>query len=89
MPPRPEAGALAASGRWGAATASVNWCELDYDMVVWCCEFFNALSSLSILLVGVLGLALHRRALERRFAVAFGAVAMVGAGSVGFDFESP
>lgn len=84
MPPRLEAGAFHADGWWGEVTSSVNWCELDYDVTVLVCEFFNTLSSAAIMLVGIIGLVLHGRQLETRFAVAFTAVMMVGAGSIGF-----
>jgi dihydroceramidase len=84
MPPRLEAGAFHEQGWWGEVTSSVNWCELDYDVTKFICEFCNTLSSAAILLVGLVGLALHFRALERRFAVAFAAVMAVGAGSIGF-----
>lgn len=84
MPPRLEAGAFHAQGWWGEVTSSVNWCELDYDVTVFICEFFNTLSSAAIMLVGIIGLAVHGRQLETRFAVAFTAIAVVGAGSIGF-----
>lgn len=84
MPPRLEAGAFHAQGWWGEVTSSVNWCELDYDVTVFICEFFNTLSSAAIMLVGIVGLAVHGGQLETRFAVAFTAVAVVGAGSIGF-----
>lgn len=84
MPPRVEQGAHAAAGWWGPPTSSVNWCELDYDVTELIAECANTVSSLAILLVGLVGLALHWRTMELRFSAAFGAIALVGAGSVGF-----
>ncbi len=71
-------------GFWGPPTSSIDWCETNYEHSRYVCEFYNALSSLALLLAGVLGIALHRSTLERRFLVAFAAVAVVGVGSVAF-----
>ena len=45
---------------------------------------FNSVSSLAMLLVGVLGALWHRRVLESRFIVVFSSVALVGIGSLAF-----
>jgi dihydroceramidase len=65
-------------------TSSIDWCELNYDVTVYICEFSNCLSSGAIMAAGVAGLALHWRVLETRFALAFLAIFAVGLGSVGF-----
>lgn len=71
-------------GFWGAPTASVDWCEQNYAHSTYVCETFNTASSLAMLLVGVLGAFWHRRALEKRFALVFSSVALVGIGSMAF-----
>jgi dihydroceramidase len=71
-------------GLWGTATATVDWCENNYERSFYICEFFNTISSLAMVLAGMLGIALHRRELERRFMTAYAAVAMVGVGSIAF-----
>jgi dihydroceramidase len=71
-------------GFWGATTATVDWCENNYERSFYVCEFFNTISSLAMVFAGALGVALHRRVLERRFLVAFFAVAVVGLGSIAF-----
>lgn len=71
-------------GFWGPPTSSVDWCEGNYAHVPYVAELFNTLSSLAIVAAGVLGLWLHRRLLERRFALCFASVALVGLGSIAF-----
>jgi dihydroceramidase len=71
-------------GFWGPPTATVDWCEANYEHSFYVCEMFNAASSLAMVLAGIFGIGLHRRALEPRFLVAFFAVAIVGLGSIAF-----
>jgi dihydroceramidase len=71
-------------GLWGNPTATVDWCETNYAHLHSVCELFNSVSSLAMVLAGVVGIALHRRVLERRFLFAFGLLAVVGLGSVAF-----
>ncbi len=71
-------------GFWGPRTATVDWCETNYEHVYYVSELFNSVSSLAMVLVGVLGIALHRGVLERRFTVAFALVSVVGLGSIAF-----
>ncbi len=72
------------SGIWGTPTASVDWCEANYEHTRYVCEFYNTLSSTALIAAGALGLWLHRRTLERRFLLAFSALVIVGAGSIAF-----
>ena len=72
------------AGYWGPPTATVDWCETNYEHVHHVSELFNSVSSLAMVLVGVLGIALHRGVLERRFTLAFALVSVVGLGSVAF-----
>ncbi len=71
-------------GFWGSPTASVDWCEQNYAHSGYVCEMFNSVSSVSMLLVGVLGALWHRRVLEQRFVLVFLSVALVGIGSIAF-----
>jgi len=76
--------AFTPAGFWGAPTSTVDWCEANYAQSQYICEFFNTVSSLSMLLAGLLGLWLHRRLLETRFLLGFASVELVGLGSVAF-----
>jgi len=71
-------------GHWGPPTSSVDWCEANYWVSPYVAEFFNTLSSLAMVSVGVIGLLRHRKTLETRFLVAFFAIAVVGLGSALF-----
>jgi dihydroceramidase len=71
-------------GYWGPVTSTVDWCEANYEHSHYVAEFFNTTSSVAIVLAGVAGLVMHRRALERRFSLAFLLVALVGIGSIAF-----
>jgi dihydroceramidase len=72
------------SGFWGPPTASVDWCEANYAVNHYVAEWWNALSSLPLVALGVFGLWLHRTVLERHFLVVFACVALVGLGSTAF-----
>jgi dihydroceramidase len=71
-------------GFWGPSTSSVDWCETNYQHLHHVAELFNSASSLVLVLVGLAGLLLHRRVLERRFLLAFALLAVVGVGSTAF-----
>ncbi|WNG16578.1 ceramidase [Cystobacter fuscus] len=72
------------TGFWGTNTATVDWCETNYEHLSYVSELFNSASSLAMVLAGVLGFLLHRRVLERRFFLAFALVSVVGLGSIAF-----
>jgi len=71
-------------GFWGPPTSTVDWCEANYERTRYVCELYNTLSSAALLGAGVLGASLHWKTLERRFIVAFAALAVVGIGSIAF-----
>ncbi|KAI8360195.1 alkaline phytoceramidase family protein [Mortierella sp. GBAus27b] len=70
-------------GYWGPPTSSVDWCESNYDISFYVAEFFNSLSSVSMIVVGLLGVYLHS-SFEKRFLLTFGSIAVVGLGSIAF-----
>lgn len=76
--------APAPSGFWGPPTSSIDWCETNYAVSYYVAEWFNTLSSLPLIVVGLLGVRWHWRVLERRFLLVFASVALVGIGSVAF-----
>ena len=73
-------------GYWGAPTSTVDWCEQNYVNSYLCAEFWNSLSSLAMVTVGVAGAvsAWRRAGGEWRFVLAYAAVAVVGVGSIAF-----
>ena len=76
-------------GYWGEKTNNIQppWCEADYEVTPYVAEFWNSLTSCTILVWGVYGIVKHHRTvygLELRFWAAFGALVAVGAGSVLF-----
>lgn len=73
-----------ATGFWGPITSTVDWCESNYAHLSFVAELFNSVSSLAMVLAGLLGLALHRHVLERRFMLAYVMVSVVGLGSIAF-----
>jgi dihydroceramidase len=77
-------GHLTRTGFWGAKTATVNWCERDYEVTPYVAEFGNAVSSLSIVAIGAFGMWAHWGRVEPRFLLAFGAFFCIGFGSCAF-----
>ena len=71
-------------GHWGPITSSVDWCELNYQFSKYIAEFWNSTSSMSMVIVGLLGILLHKNVLELRFLLAFFFVSVLGIGSVMF-----
>ena len=72
------------TGYWGPSTSTVDWCETNYQHLFYVSELFNTASSLVLVLVGLVGVLLHRRVLERRFLLAFALLSVVGVGSTAF-----
>jgi dihydroceramidase len=72
------------AGVWGTPTSTVDWCEANYAVTPFVCEFFNTLSSLAMVVAGGLGAFVHRRVFDRWMLAAFGCLGVVGLGSVAF-----
>jgi dihydroceramidase len=70
------------SGFWGVPTASIDWCEQNYAVTPFIAEFWNTVSSLAMVIAGLVGLSNRRFAREIR--VAFGLLVLVGLGSIAF-----
>jgi len=70
------------AGVWGIPTASIDWCEQNYAVTPWIAEFWNTLSSLAMVVAGVVGVRTRRFAGEVR--IAFALLILVGLGSIAF-----
>ena len=70
------------AGYWGLPTSTIDWCEQNYAVTPYVAEFFNTVSSLAMVLAGVLGAT--RRGLNGRVRIAFGLLVLVGLGSIAF-----
>ena len=70
------------AGYWGLPTSTIDWCEQNYAVTPYVAEFFNTVSSLAMLVAGVLGAG--RRSTDGWVRVAFGFLVLVGLGSIAF-----
>lgn len=70
------------AGYWGLPTSTIDWCEQNYAVTPYVAEFFNTVSSLAMVIAGVLGAS--RRTLDGRVRIAFGLLVLVGVGSIAF-----
>eukprot|EP01121_Diplochlamys_sp_Union-15-3_P017872 TRINITY_DN6384_c0_g1_i6.p1 TRINITY_DN6384_c0_g1~~TRINITY_DN6384_c0_g1_i6.p1 ORF type:complete len:135 (+),score=17.20 TRINITY_DN6384_c0_g1_i6:41-406(+) len=70
---------------WGNVTASIDWCEGNYEVSPYFAEFWNSVSSLAISFMGLLGVfqCLKYR-LEIRFLVQNLLIILVGLGSAAY-----
>eukprot|EP01012_Entosiphon_sulcatum_P057986 TRINITY_DN818_c0_g1_i2.p1 TRINITY_DN818_c0_g1~~TRINITY_DN818_c0_g1_i2.p1 ORF type:complete len:319 (+),score=46.92 TRINITY_DN818_c0_g1_i2:24-959(+) len=83
-------------GLWGPPTSTIDWCELNYVWSPYIAEFWNTLSSVAMVIVGLAGMFAHWHSHsasgrdsglpepEQRFRLAFFLVAIVGVGSILF-----
>eukprot|EP00823_Brevimastigomonas_motovehiculus_P009463 TRINITY_DN912_c0_g1_i1.p1 TRINITY_DN912_c0_g1~~TRINITY_DN912_c0_g1_i1.p1 ORF type:complete len:305 (-),score=60.06 TRINITY_DN912_c0_g1_i1:295-1209(-) len=73
-------------GFWGTVDASMDWCEANYIVTNYIAEFWNSLSSIPLILMGILGVVLTYKfaSRERRFLIAFFCLGLVGFGSFCF-----
>jgi len=70
---------------WGTPSASVDWCEKNYEVCHFIAEFWNTITSSFIAILGAIGVYLClRERLEPRFAVLHALIVVVGLGSVAF-----
>ena len=74
-----------ALGFWGLPTGDPDWCEENYVVTHYVAEFWNTLSSLPLVFVGLYGLyKSFSHGLGWQFGVCWAALALVGAGSTAF-----
>jgi len=72
-------------GVWGETTASIDWCETNYEVTVYVAEFWNTISNLSMIIPPLYGVWNARKyALETRFFVSHLSLLLVGIGSTMF-----
>jgi len=70
---------------WGKVTSNVDWCEPNYSHTHYIAEFYNTMSSVPMIWMGLIGMIESRRiGLPRHFALSFFALMIVGIGSVMF-----
>ncbi|KAI8879527.1 alkaline phytoceramidase family protein [Backusella circina FSU 941] len=71
-------------GYWGPVTSSIDWCEENYQHSWYIAEFWNTVSSVAMVILGLLGVKLHYRSLGWRFSAGYLFIVVVGIGSVLF-----
>lgn len=72
-------------GYWGKPTSTLDWCERNYEVSPYIAEFWNTISNVAIFLPPFIGIfQINKLNLERRYMLAFAAVAVVGFGSWAF-----
>jgi len=70
---------------WGTPTASIDWCEKNYEVCHFVAEFWNTITSSFISVLGLVGLYLSlRERIEKRFVVLYAGIVIIGIGSVAF-----
>jgi len=72
-------------GYWGDTTATLDWCEKNYEVSWYIAEFWNTVTNLSMIIPPLWGI--HKclqRGLETRYLVGFFALLLVGIGSTMF-----
>ncbi|KAF1327904.1 Alkaline phytoceramidase, partial [Globisporangium splendens] len=73
------------AGFWGPPTATIDWCEPNYQHSFYVAEFWNTLSNLLFVLLGLYGLRQSmKQGFEPRFHVQFIGVIVTGLGSAMF-----
>jgi len=76
---------MASTDYWGTPTASIDWCEKNYEVCTYIAEFWNTLTSAVISVLGLIGIYLTlRERVEKRYAVLYAGIVIVGLGSVAF-----
>ena len=75
------------NGYWSDITSTIDWCETNYQISMYICEFFNTLSSLCILLVAINSYLLHQHFMTASLKITHILLGVVGIGSVAFHMS--
>lgn len=77
MAPQPE-------GYWAPSTATLDWCEQNYELNYYIAEFWNTISNLAMIVPPIYSYVcsiLYHNPVEIRFVLAYFTVLLVGIGS--------
>lgn len=70
---------------WGPVTASIDWCEANYDVSIWIAEFMNTISNIPFLAMAVFGLyTSHKNRLPSDLLLPYVGLSLIGLGSFFF-----
>jgi len=73
------------AGHWGPVTATLDWCEANYQFSHYVAEISNTFSNLFFVYISLYGAVLSsRESLPARYLVGFAGCALVGLGSIFF-----
>jgi dihydroceramidase len=75
------------TGYWSPSTATLDWCENNYEVTKYVAEFWNTLSNLAMIVPPLYSYVCsikHRNPVELRFVMAYFTVLLVGIGSWAF-----
>ncbi|KAL8283255.1 hypothetical protein RQP46_006033 [Phenoliferia psychrophenolica] len=66
-------------GRWGAASASIDWCEANYQISFYVAEWCNTLTNVAFVALALFGLQKSvQNRLGGRFMLAYAGLALIG-----------
>lgn len=73
-------------GFWGPVDSTVDWCEANYVVTSYIAEFYNTVSSVPMIIWGIIGIVLTRKycCKDLKYTAAFGGLGFVGLGSSAF-----
>ncbi|KAH8554796.1 ceramidase [Umbelopsis sp. PMI_123] len=71
-------------GYWGPVTSSVDWCEENYTHSYYVAEWWNSISSVAMIVQGLLGMYLHQNTLGNKITFSYFLTVIVGIGSTMF-----
>ena len=74
------------NGFWGPVDSTVDWCEANYIVTSYVAEFYNTLSSVPMIIWGIIGIVLTRKycCKDLKYTAAFTGLSFVGIGSSAF-----
>lgn len=85
MAPSPLSSANALPGVWGEPTATIDWCERNYEVTQYIAEFWNSISNLFFIIPPLaVCIKLWHRNVERVYLLSLVYMAFTGIGSFAF-----